>query len=86
MDKKAIYIEWVDSCSTHTWMYPEDYDGKPISIRSLGLLMKETKTAITISSGVSETGKYAEPFTIPKAVIKRRVSIKFPKKRQKTKR
>lgn len=73
MARKMLYLEWYDHYSTHGWLDPEEIQDHQ-KIFSAGILMRESKKYLTISSGVSEDGKWSDPLTIIKScIVKRRV-------------
>jgi len=71
--RKVIYIEWKDATGAQGW-----HDAKaelPLAlIHSVGWLIRETKNAVTITTGIAqEDGGYMGMQSIPKAgIIKRR--------------
>lgn len=69
--RKLIYVKWIDSTTTRGWRDPSDI-GEPAKIESVGWLVKETKTAVSISAhlGVDPTSHdHCDVMTIPKGAI-----------------
>ena len=46
----VVYVEWVDSCSDVGWTSPDNQQ-RPMGIRSVGLLVRETKEEIAQQVG-----------------------------------
>lgn len=71
---RLLYVKWVDSQSTAegTWHTARQIDDKVKPCHSVGWVLKETKTSITlVGSHVGE--EYGGDITIPKvAIIKKR--------------
>ena len=65
------YVEWVDSNSSYGWRYPED-DDLPAKIKSVGILISEEKSCLTMSTSSSEGGRFLDKITIPKVAISKR--------------
>lgn len=65
---KYVYLEWIDSVSSGGW---QKHEVRDMSVTSVGILVAEDKTSITISTSVY--GRTSEsPLTIPKVAIKKR--------------
>jgi hypothetical protein len=69
---KAVWIEWLDSVGMEGWTEETRLD--PIKIVSVGILVKETKTTITlaISKGNQKPPQYDSLLSIPKFAIQTR--------------
>ena len=69
---KAILIEWLDSVGVEGWS--EDKELEPVKIVSVGILVKETKTKITIaiSKGNQKPPQFDGLLSIPKFAIQTR--------------
>ena len=69
---KAILIEWLDSVGVEGWS--EDKELEPVKIVSAGILVKETKTKITIaiSKGNQKPPQFDCLLSIPKFAIQTR--------------
>lgn len=73
MKPKVLYVEWDDHCSERGWVDGENVDGKPLRMTSVGVLMKETKTTVVISTTRAEGERFISPLTIiKKCIVKRR--------------
>lgn len=77
MKPKLISINWVDSAVTMGWFYEDYSDLNPSFITTIGFLVKETDDSISVSTSLSEHGRFVDILTIPKAVIKKRKFLKF---------
>lgn len=66
---KPIRIEWVDSEADPGWKYIPTIEPHESHIDSIGFLLKETDTAIVISTSVSENNGCMDPLTIPKVAV-----------------
>ncbi len=75
-----VMVKWIDSATTHGWQHPEELEQiGPAEITSFGLLVRETKYFIVIST--SETNAYgtvAHPMAIPRVAIRKLRRIKRP--------
>lgn len=71
--KRPVKIKWVDSCSPVEpgWISRDDaVTLTPSVIQSVGFVIRETKTAVTLSSNCSEdTGQVYGVVTIPIVAI-----------------
>lgn len=69
--KGMYYIEWIDSVSDGSWRFDEGIDNKCEKVETLGFLVKEDDSCVTIALN---HGKVNEQFsclmTIPKCCIK----------------
>lgn len=71
---RLIELDWIDSSSTHGWADPIPSHPDTMNIKSIGFLLCEDKSTITMSAHVARNGQSSHsPITIPKvAIIKRR--------------
>ena len=72
---KLVYVRWIDSAapSDSSWHKVEDLSLEPLACDTVGYLVSETKTGVSIASSVMENGLLYGVITIPKvAVLKRR--------------
>lgn len=74
---KIVYIEWIDSISQSGWRH--DTAPGDMMIKSAGILIKETKEFITISTSSAGAGSFESPLSIPKCAISERKTIKVLK-------
>lgn len=72
---KALYLEWIDSCSVSGWRH-EDHDGTS-RIRTLGLFVRETPKYVTLTTSTSEHGNHVDMISIPKSCIVRRKRVEI---------
>ncbi len=68
--ERIVSIEWDDSQSTYGWRIAEK-DDIPSKIKSIGILVSDTKTGITISTSISEGLRFVDKLTIPKVSIRK---------------
>ena len=66
-----VEIHWIDSCSTQGWLGDDQPDGKPLECRSVGYLVKRSKTGVVVCQNVSEQGATGQWMTIPASCIRR---------------
>lgn len=77
---KIIHVEridWVDSSSLRGWQR-RDAGHSPSCIMTVGLVVGETKDAVTVSHSISEDSNVPDALSIPKVAIVRR--RRFPRK------
>lgn len=74
MKKFAYVIIWIDSSSFNGWSEIDHPMHSLATITTIGWLVREDKKSVTISSGLSETGKICCSLTIPRSAI-----LKFKK-------
>ncbi len=68
--QRLVSLEWVDSQASYGWRAAEA-DDLPCRIRSVGILVSETKGCLTISTSISAGMRFTDKLTIPKEVIKK---------------
>ena len=71
---KLIYIEWKDAATSAGWTYKEDTG--LMDVRSVGWLVKQDKTTLTIATSQSKYGKFLDPLAIPKHSISKMKFLK----------
>ena len=72
---KALYLEWVDSCSLpgRVW-HDQDEPACTAICKTAGFVIAEDKYKITIASHITPDGAMGGDITIPKrAITKRRI-------------
>lgn len=69
---KPVMLTWLDSEASPGWQYVQNLKPQESKIHSIGWLVKETETAVMISTSVSENGGAMDPLTIPKCAIVKR--------------
>lgn len=81
---KPIIIRWIDSSSATVagWTRLKDWDMSPATCTSVGILVKETKHNIMISSAVASTGQIQSPHVIPKCAIISRDDLDVVRKKK----
>lgn len=73
---KIIRVDWIDSSATRGWTYMPEHKEQNLLVHSIGYLLKENKTEITISTSYTPHESAMDPLTIPKVAIKSRKFIK----------
>lgn len=68
---KILHISWLDSCSSHGWLEPDNVNPEPAPCESVGFFVRESKTCVTLalSRGVGNTTPFADYITIPRGCI-----------------
>lgn len=72
MTYKPVMLTWLDSEASPGWQHILAIQPQESKIHSIGWLLKETETAVMISTSVSENGGAMDPLTIPKCAIVKR--------------
>lgn len=75
---KLVYIEWLDSSGMHEgiWHMLDDIKKcKPIKMRSVGWVLRETKSHVVLVSHLAPSQGRGD-MAIPKATITKRKSLK----------
>lgn len=72
----AFIIKWRDSSTLRGWQHI-DGDHSVAEITSIGWVTKETKTAITLTTGISVHGSVCDAITIPREAITKRQKLKY---------
>lgn len=78
---KLLYVTWIDSASPSdsSWHKAEELNLEVLTCRTVGWLVAETNTSISLSSSVMENGALYGTITIPKvALITRKVVRQCP--------
>ena len=65
---KIILVEWIDASRTNRCDDPKEIMG-PLKMVAVGMLLKSTKTYISIAQDFSEVGSAREILSIPKRNI-----------------
>jgi len=76
MNKRCVYIEWVDSSYATGWVDADD-ERKPCEIVTVGLVVRETDDHVTIASSLDANGNPLSPLTIPKVAITEQWEVTF---------
>ena len=72
-----IYVEWKDAATSSGWNYKEDTG--LMNVRSVGWLVKQDKTTLTITTSQSKYGKFLDPLSIPKhSISQMKVLKRYP--------
>ena len=75
---KVVYLEWIDAESVDAWEEYTHADKEPPMIKTLGFLIRETKTYIVIALSIDETnGMCSSRIQIPTGMIIKRKLLKF---------
>lgn len=61
-------VDWIDSINAGGWRDGEE-EHEPVMCRSIGIVLKETETYITLAQTVGDDGNYANVVTIPKVSV-----------------
>ena len=71
------YIEWEDSSANSGWRKPDETYDTPEMIRSIGILVHNTKDFVSISTSQGTT-TFMDTLTIPRSAIRvmRRLRMK----------
>ena len=69
-------IDWLDSCSHDGWHSAGDIAYEPVKCVTVGYLVHETDTSVTLAQSVHDGDQRAGVMTIPKAVIQTRMHLK----------
>ena len=69
MMSQYVWIQWDDAQTEVGWI-EKDAIKSLVPVKSLGWLVEETDTALTISSSYTGDGLFVDPLTIPKTSIK----------------
>jgi hypothetical protein len=65
-----IYIIWMDACAdSGDWLSADDIETELMPIHSIGYLVKQTDTCVTIAQSLDHEGKSGERLTIPNECI-----------------
>ena len=81
---QIVYLEWIDSASEQGWRGSDEIEklgDEYCHCRSIGFLVKETKTTIilALSAGAHEdSAPFADLMHIPKVAITKRVKVPCP--------
>jgi hypothetical protein len=69
---KIMMVEWLDSMSESGWnnlSYLKK--NEPIKCVTIGILLEDSDSHLTVVQSVSDLGKAGESMTIPKCCVKR---------------
>ena len=66
---RRVEVTWVDSNCLHGWQEPE-VKTEIAEVSSLGFLISEEESKLTLAPSVSEYGLIFNPIAIPKGCIK----------------
>lgn len=82
--RRAVLVRWVDSAACGEWVGDQEEQPAPLTIWTLGWVIKETKTALVVSSSVTDSkgrhGQSNAPIAIPKLAIKERAEVTISQK------
>jgi hypothetical protein len=71
----AYVVKWRDSSTLRGWQHIEG-DHSVAIITSVGWMVKETKTAVTLTTGISEGGSVCDAITIPREAVTKMTRLK----------
>lgn len=66
---KIVLVEWQDSNVTHGWRLNDCIGDDIAHCRTVGFLMVDNDTKITVAFGDSDCGSVMETVTIPKTAV-----------------
>ena len=78
--REVLFLEWIDSSSPSesTWMMLSDIDNKPLTIYTVGWVLYEDESAITVGMSLQkENDLISEHITIPKFAIIKKKTLKL---------
>lgn len=65
-----IQLVWMDACAdSGDWLAIEDVTLELMPIHSIGYLVKQTDTSVTIAQSIDHEGKSGERLTVPSECI-----------------
>ena len=65
-----VLLIWMDACAdSGDWLYPTDIEHELVPIHSVGYLVKQTDTSVTIAQSIDHEGKSGERLTVPSDCI-----------------
>lgn len=77
MKHSLEYILWLDPHSQDEWAHADDQDCNPVKCETIGILVKETETTLTLShTRQLEFDTYCCTIHIPKICIVQRLKLK----------
>ena len=71
---KLAYVQWEDSATDPGWSPP--HDDERFWIKSFGILVREGKKTVTLSTSKSPGGNYVDQITIPRSAIRKMRRVK----------
>ena len=81
MEKKLVKIDWIDSACSNSWWTFGDEEKElekitPISITSVGYVIKEADTYICLAQNIGdEPDQFCNVITIPKGCIEKMTTL-----------
>lgn len=68
--ERFAFVRWIDPANNpRSWFGVDDYDLQPLEMTSCGLIVKETKTCLSLALTQTSQGKIASIIHIPKLAI-----------------
>jgi len=64
-----VCVVWLDSCTEAGWMHDAEATMRVAEIKSVGWLLEDTETQVTLAQSVDWEGKTSERLTMPKSVV-----------------
>ena len=65
-----VLLIWMDACAdSGEWVSPKDIEQGWVPIHSVGYLVKQTETSVTIAQSIDHEGKSGERLTVPSDCI-----------------
>jgi hypothetical protein len=72
----AYLVKWRDSCSVRGWNSMASAGDEVTTITSVGWIVRETKTELTITTSISDHGSAMDPLTIPREAITKKTRLR----------
>lgn len=76
--KNWTVVDWIDSANYGGWRDGEE-EQEPVMCRSIGVVLKETETHITLAQTVGDDGNYANVVVIPMVSVTERLHARLKK-------
>lgn len=72
----AYIVKWRDSSTLRGWRALDDPSHGVTEISSVGWAVKQTKTEVTLTTGISDSGNVCDAITIPRENIVKMTRLK----------
>ena len=71
MERKILEVKWIDA-EHYTSHWPDDWEGDVDGVTTIGYLLKETESTLTLAMSLQDDNTPGGIFKIPKVTIKSR--------------
>lgn len=71
------YIKWIDSAATQGWHFKGDANYGPIKCESIGMVIEDCESHITIAQTIGENDSRTEVMSTPKGCIIEIIDVDF---------